>query len=140
MTKLKTTKNYEFPIKGFEMYGFDFTYFIRIIFLKNIEEAWKYQLEIHGEYQIKRYGQEYKFKATDIEGYKILLDFTYEKIKSCKADKGGYFWLETEKGNEITIEDGPFENWHFRIYQQTCKLKTKLHVIGGVGNTTIFNE
>lgn len=138
MTKLKTTKHHELPIKGFPIYGFDFTYFIRIEFKEDYETYWKYQLTIYGEYRIKRYGQEYKFLATDIEGYKILLDFTNEKVKFCKADKNGNLWLETEKGNEIIIEDGPYENWEFKVYQQTRKIKTKIHMIGGVGNTSLW--
>jgi len=138
MDKVEVEKYYNFPINGFRIYGFDFTQFIRIVLLDNLENEWKYELEIWGNFKVKRYGKEYEFSSTEIEGYKVLLDFTEEKVKSCKADKNGDLWLETNKGNTIEIEDGPYENWQFKIHKRMPRFKTKAHLIGGVGRTVMF--
>ena len=140
MNKVEIGKYYKLPINGFIIYGFDFTQFIRIVFLDNQEDEWKYELEIWGNYRIKRYGKEFEFSPTEIEGFKILLDFSEEKIKTCKADKGGNLWIETDKGNNIEIEDGPYENWQFKIHKRMPRFKTKTHLIGGVGSTVMFEE
>lgn len=136
--KIEVGKYYKMPINGYKVNGFDFTYFIKIVFAKNIEDDWQYNLMIRGEYKLTIYGQRFKFQPTDIEGYKKLLDFSNEIIKCCQADKNGHLWLETEKGNIIEIEDGPFENWEFKIHKITLKFKTIAHLIGGVGRTVML--
>ena len=138
MGELKIGKYIKLPILGFKIIGFDFTNFIRIEFKSSNEEEWRYELEIRGKYQVRRFGREYEFESFEVDGFKSLLDFFHEEIKLCQADKAGHLWLETTKGNEIRIEDGPYENWQFKIYQREVRYKTKAHLIGGVGNTAIF--
>ena len=140
MGKIEIGKYFKLPVSGFRIYGFDFTKIIRIEFLDNPEDEWKYQLEIWGKYRIKRYRKEVEFLPFEIEGFKILLDFLNEEIKSCKADKNGNLWLETKKGNKIEIEDGPYENWQFKIHKIMPRFKTKAQLIGGVGSTVMFDE
>jgi len=140
MSKVEIGKYFKLPISGFKFYGFDFTKFIRMEFLNNQEDEWKYHLEIWGKYRMKRFGKEYEFLRTEIEGFKILLDFSDEIIKTCKADKKGNLWIETQKGNTIEIEDGEYENWEFKIHKKMPRFKTKTHLIGGVGRTIMFKE
>lgn len=140
MSKVEVGKYFKIPINNFTIYGFDFTNFIRIEFLNTPDDEWKYQLTIWGNYRIKRYGKEYEFSSHEIEGFKILLDFSHEKIKYCKADKNGNLWIETEKENLIEIKDGPYENWEFKIHKSMPRFKTKTHIIGGVGSTVMFKE
>ena len=139
MSKIEVGKYFKIPINDFKIHGFDFTKSIRIEFLRDYEEDLNYELEIWGKYQIKRYGKEYKFSRNEIDGYKCLLDFSDEIIKTCEADKNGNFWLETKEGNSIVIEDGEYENWQFKIHKRLPKFKTKVQLIGGVGQTTLFN-
>ena len=92
--KIEVGKYYKIPVNGYEINGFDFTYFIKIVFVEKIEDTWQYHLMIRGEYRLTVFGQWFKFQPTDIEGYKKLLDFSHEIIKYYQADKKGHLWLE----------------------------------------------
>lgn len=93
-----------------------------------------------GKYRIYRFGKSFEFDPAEIEGYKLLLDFSNEHIKHCKADKNGNLWLETAQRNKIEIEDGPYENWQFKIYEFMPKYNTHAHLIGGIGRTIMFGK
>lgn len=138
--QIKVGKYFIIPIDKFIISSFDFTKFIRIQFVLEPEDNWDYELEIWGDYQIKWYGKEHSFNSIDIEGYKHLLDFSNEEVKSCKADKSENLWLNTTNKNELIIEDGPFENWQFKIHKRIPRFKTKSHLIGGVGSIVMFKE
>ena len=46
MNNVEIGKYYKLTIDSFRIYGFDFTNFIKIVFLDNQEDEWKYELEI----------------------------------------------------------------------------------------------
>ncbi|WP_375561979.1 hypothetical protein ACE193_05365 [Bernardetia sp. OM2101] len=140
MSLVKIKNNFEMPIEGYKIHTISFNGFIEIIFQDKIKDEWIYKLEIEGDYKIEIYGQIFQFSPTNKEGYKMLIDFLQETIKVCKADKNGYFYLETQKGNSIQIEDSPYENWHFRIYKQSIKYERQSDVTGGVGQTSIYQN
>ena len=138
MEEIKIGKSYKILIDGFKISGIDFTKLIRIEFQKNLKDEQTYQLEIFGEYQINRFGMKDKFEVGNLEGYKTLLDFTGEVVKLCETDKHGNLWLETQNGHSINIEDGPFENWQFKIYKSSLKITNKVTLIGGIGRVVMF--
>jgi len=143
MSKIVVRKNISVNLKSYSFSEFKFGKGVKIKFKGSSENAelenWKYELSIDGDFKIIRFGKETQCAPYQAESWKILVDFDQEEIYKLEADKSGNLWIETTKGNQLIVEDGPYENWHLRSYKVIDrKFLNNFHIIGGVGNTSIF--
>lgn len=129
-TKLKQIgKYFELPIIGCKVSACIFHG--RICLKFNDKES--STLDIDGEFRMIQFGQEKIFDPTSKESWVSMLDLFGAEVKSAKADAKGWLYVEFDNKNEIVIEDGPFENWHFTKKYEN---KDPLYVHGGIGRTT----
>jgi hypothetical protein len=130
--KLKEKGKYlELPIIGTKIKKLIYDGFLTIVF-NDDEESY---LGFHADLNICQYNQE---KIVDLKS-KECLTFLYDQfgqtITEAKADKFGVLFIEFENGTKITVEDGPYENWHYTKRSKGNKIDC-LYVHGGVGRTT----
>lgn len=123
---------YELPIIGLKIKKIVYEGLLQLVF-NDSEESF---LDLHGEFIIQKYNQNFTLTPKDKDALILFYDLFNAKvtIKEAKADKSGRLFLTFENGFELTVEDGPFENWHFtKINKQIPK--NNLYVHGGVGKT-----
>ena len=123
---------YELPIEGNKIQKIIYAGLLRIVF-NDSDESY---LDLHGEFKIQKHNQTITLHSKDKDALILFYNLFNSdvKIKDAKADKAGQLFLTFDNGFELTVEDGPFENWHFtKIDKQ--KTKNSLHVHGGVGKT-----
>lgn len=132
--KLKEKGKYlELPLSGTNIKKLIYDGFLTMVF-DDEEESY---LEFHSEWKVYQYNQEKVINPKSKEGLIFFYDQFGQTIKEAKADKYGVLFIEFENGTKITVEDGPYENWHYTKRSKANKLDN-LYVHGGVGRTTYY--
>lgn len=123
---------YELPIEGREIQKVIYDGLLRIVF-DDLDESY---LDLHGEFIIIRYNQTTTLFPKDRDALIMFYDLINARIriKEAKADKSGQLFLTFDNGIGLTVEDGPYENWHFTKFDKQNP-KNNLQVHGGVGKT-----
>lgn len=129
--KLKQKGRYfELPIVGWTIKKIIFDGLLTLVF-DDQEESY---LQLHSTFKVTQYNQTKDISPRDKDGLTIFYDHYEQTIKDAKADGDGNLWLTFDNGTEITVEDGPFENWHYTKKNLTNPMDS-LHVHGGIGQT-----
>jgi hypothetical protein len=120
----------ELPIYGLCIKQIVFDGLLRLVF--NDHE--KSFLDLHNDFTVEQYNQERKLHPNQKESLIFFYDQFGEEIKEALADTEGNLWITFVNGTKITVEDGPYENWHY-TKRNLINKRDSLYVHGGVGST-----
>lgn len=129
--KLKAVGRYfELPLIGSKVVGIIINGKIRLSFNNILEDF----LDIDGEFRIVRHGRDLVYTPNLKEAWTESLNlFNQEIVKALTLN--GMLELTFSDRTELIIEDGPYENWHYKKQYGKSKF---FWVHGGVGQTTSF--
>ncbi|MBI1288108.1 MAG: hypothetical protein GC178_11100 [Flavobacteriales bacterium] len=129
--KLKQKGRYfELPIVGQTIKKIIFDGLLTLVF-DDQEES---HLKLHSTFKVTQYNQTVEINPGDKDALTVFYDNYGQSIKDAKADGEGNLWLTFDNGTEITLEDGPYENWHY-TKRNLINPMDSLNVHGGVGRT-----
>src|SRR5687767_3954979 len=100
---------YELPLAGLKIKEIVYNGMLRLVF-DDPEHSF---LDLHSEFKVTQFNQTKNFNPREKESIMLFYDLYGKTIVEGKADKYGNLWLCFDNGTEITIEDGPYENWHY---------------------------
>jgi hypothetical protein len=130
--KLKQKGRYlEIPIVGLRITKIVYDGHLRLVL--NDEE--KSYLDLDNVFIVEQYNQQKKLHPAEKESLIFFYDQFAEEIKEAIADRNGNLWVTFQNGTRITVEDGPYENWHYTKMNLRNKINS-VHVHGGAGSTT----
>jgi hypothetical protein len=127
----ETGKYFELPIGGLKIKEIIFNGLLRLVF----DDQENSSLDLHSNFKASQYNQTTDFNPRNQEALVLFFNYFDKPIARAKADKYGNLWLTFENGMEISVADGPYENWHYTKKSSTNS-KDILFVHGGVGRTT----
>lgn len=122
---------FELPIIGLSIKKIVFDGLMTLVF-NDPEESF---LDLHSTFKVTQFNQTNNIHPRAKDALTLFYDHFDEKIKDAIADKHGNLWVTFENGTQISVEDGPYENWHYTKRDLT-KRKSSLYVHGGVGRTS----
>ncbi|RSK42300.1 DUF6188 family protein [Hymenobacter perfusus] len=129
----ETGRYYVIPLMGCAIQQIEYNGLVRLVFADADERVF---LDLHGEFQVEASGHITTFSPRQKEALLLFFDWfqTNVTIEEAKADKQGQLFLKLSNRQELIVQDGPFENWHFTILNRQSPSKN-LFVHGGVGTT-----
>jgi Family of unknown function (DUF6188) len=125
---IKSGTGYELPIIGLTIKQILFNGFTTIYF-NDDEESW---LDFHSEFKVDDSNQRSTVSPRDKQAFQLFFDLMTHSIVKAIGDNG-YLFLTFSNGTKLTVEDGPYENWHYTKITISDNKKNCLHVHGGVG-------
>jgi len=124
---------YKLPLAGYVIQQIEYNGLIRLVFADADERIF---LDLHGEFLVEASGHATKLSPRQKESLLLFYDWLHAgvKVEEAKADKQGQLFLKLSNRRELTVPDGPYENWHFTVLNRHYPSEN-LFVHGGVGTT-----
>jgi len=126
----KKGKYLELPVSGLCIKQIIYNGLLRLVF----NDPEKSYLDLHNNFIVEQYNQERKLHPNQKESLVFFYDHFGEEIKETLADTEGNLWISFVNGTKITVEDGPYENWHY-TKRNLINKRDSLYIHGGVGST-----
>jgi hypothetical protein len=121
---------FELPVAGLKIASIIYTGLLRLV----LNDANNSFIDLHGDFEIIRHNQKNILSPRSKDALMLFYDLFGVMIKDAKADKYGGLFITFENGFELTVDDGPFENWHFTSIN-ALNPKKSIYFHGGVGKT-----
>jgi len=127
-------RHYELPLIGCAIRQIIYNGMIRLDFSGNQENIF---LDFHGDFEVVNSGHSERFSPSRKEALLLFYGWFQEgvTVQEAKAEKRGQLFLKFSNRQELIVQDGPFENWHFTVLNSQFPHKN-LFVHGGVGTTS----
>lgn len=135
---VKEGRQYQILLEGYTCASLRINGHIDIRFQNTLEDEWTTQLKLNNQYRLMDEETDKTFAVDDLEGLHKLINLWQHKVESMQASREGVLHLKMDNGTTLEVEDGPYENWEFLVYQKQAKLKIKTHLIGGVGRMVMI--
>jgi len=120
----------ELPLRGLGLKKIIFTGCVTLVFTDE-EESF---LDITTAFTVTLYAQTTTLSPADQASWVLFHEHFSQTIHEATADRQGNLWLTFANGTVITVEDGPYENWHY-TKRNLSNPRDCLQVHGGIGHT-----